>query len=134
MRLPKEVRNALKTKEWDLFYWSLLLTFFEEHKSNLSLKQKITFYKRSEQFREYYNQERISENTIIGNSDEVITVKKLLPSLDIEIEDVYPNDLYSDRDIINHLRSNKHTHTKLDQIREKLASWMEKLTSRVPGY
>lgn len=132
MRLPKEVMNALKTKEWDLFYWSQILTFFQEHKSNLSLKQKIRIYKRSEEFRTYYNTERYSEHTIIGNLDQTITIRKMHPSLEIEISDVYPNDLYSDRQLQDYLNNN--TYSKLDQIRDTLTSWIEELTSRVLGY
>ncbi len=132
MRLPKEVINALKTKEWDLIYWSHLLTFFQKHKSKLSLKQKIRFYKRSEEFRAYYNTERFSEHELVGNLDQIITIRKMHPPLEIEISDVYPNDLYSDRQLQDYLNNN--TYSKLDQIKDTLTSWMEELTSRVLGY
>lgn len=108
MRLPDKIRAAIETEEEDLLNWSSLLNFFEEHQSTLSKKQKIKIYNRCEKSRIYWNEDKTEivkvHKAVAADKERVwikVPVKK--PGMGIKKEDVFPNNIYTDKDIIRHL-------------------------------
>ena len=99
MELPPNIKQIIDSNSTeDLLSWSIILFFFQDNKDNLTIRQKKRFYKRSEAFRIYWNTPRSVKIKIDKNGEMVDAVNQIQP-LNIEIEDIHPNDLYQDKTI-----------------------------------
>ena len=99
MRLPPDIHRIIYSKNTDILLdWSEILFFFEDNKDKLTKRQKKKFYKRSEEYRTYWNTPRSEKIKIDKNGVMVDAVNQIQP-LNIEIEDIHPNDLYLDKSI-----------------------------------
>lgn len=96
MKLPPDIKRIIDDNNTeDLLDWSKIILFFSENKNNLTRRQKIRFYKRSESFRTFWNTTRTVEVEIHKNGEFKKGLKVIHP-LNIKIEDIYPNDIYQD--------------------------------------
>jgi hypothetical protein len=105
MRLPKQVSRILKNGDISLASWVTILNYFQEKQSHLSRTQKIRFYNKSEMMREYWNRERHHTETVYRWDGTSMEVDMTSPSLDIEIEDIRPDNLYTDKTIMRYVGS-----------------------------
>jgi hypothetical protein len=88
-----------------LINWSILLSLFKEHQSDLTYQQKIEIYKKCESYREYWNSDRKEKTThtnFLGEKKEIIRIKH---GLGIEPEDIYDNAIYRDKDILSYIQN-----------------------------
>lgn len=99
LRLPADIKKIIHDdSNEDLLDWSILLFFFKNNKHNLTLTQKRKIYKRSEAFRIFQNTPRTKDVKINKNGKWMDAIVEV-PTLDIEIEDISPSDLYQDKTI-----------------------------------
>ena len=102
MRLPNEIRKALKANVDDILSWIVLLQFFSDHKTELNHFQKRTIYLKCEKCRNYWNtEEQFEEEIVKPGSGTLIKIKNIRQSLDIEIDKIRPNDIYKDKTILD---------------------------------
>jgi len=104
MRLPDKVKVALKQNCNGLFEWAILLNFFKNHQHSLSKRQKIKIYIKCEQIRTYWNTPRENKKNIKGQERILIE-----PSLDIQISDIQPDNIYTDTDIQEYIQTRNQT-------------------------
>lgn len=107
MTFPDNIQVAVTADMQDMLSWSILLNYFSQHQSELSPTEKITIYEKCEDFRIFWNTDHIETTEVVRNSGEVVTQKKVRTSLNIDKKDVYPNNIYTDNDIIEHLQTRK---------------------------
>ena len=104
MRLPARIRKILDDpSNNDLLAWSTLLIFFDENQNKLYQYQKIKLFKKCEDMRDYWNNERRNTKTFMdhmGNKREILDVGQ---PLGIEKEDVSPDTIYTDRQVKRHV-------------------------------
>lgn len=100
MALPERIQTAIDADLTDMVAWSSLLNLFSEFQSDLSLPEKIIIYHKCEEFRNFWNQDRVDIYHITRNSGEKVEQKKYIKSLDIKKSDMFPDNIYSDIELI----------------------------------
>lgn len=105
MIFPDNVRTALQADLNDMISWSCLLNFFSNFQSELSLPEKILIYERCEDFRIFWNTDRVETTEQISHSGRKTNQTKIRQSLNIDKNNVYPNHIYTDQDILDHLQT-----------------------------
>jgi len=100
MSIPNKIRTCLDADLTDMVAWSSLLNLFSEFQSDLSLPEKITIYDKCEEFRNFWNQNRTEKFYITRNSGEVVEQTKYIKSLDIKKSDIFPDNIYSDIELL----------------------------------
>lgn len=99
MILPPDIYRIINSKDTNILLdWSKIIFFFRDNKDKLTIRQKRQFYKRSEEYRTFWNTERFEDTQINKNGAWVPAQNRITP-LNIEIKDINPNDLYTDRSI-----------------------------------
>ena len=109
MTLPDKVRTALNADSEDMISWSILLNFFSNEQSELSLPEKITIYDKCEAFRIFWNTDHVEITETVRNSGEVVKQKKIRTSLNIDKNEVYPNNIYTDKELLDHFQTETQT-------------------------
>ena len=106
MRLPDEIREALKQNKSDILSWIVLLQFFKEHKKDLNHFQKRTIYLKCQECLDHWNtEEKKSEEIVKPGSGVLIKIDNIRQSLDIEIDNIRPNDIYLDKTLLDNSSS-----------------------------
>lgn len=91
--IPNKIVKIMNKEKPELTNLSILLNFFLTNKNNLTREQKRDMFVKVESIREYYNKDRIEEKTVFRNGkEEIVTI--IHKSLELNVEDLYPNDLY----------------------------------------
>lgn len=73
-----------------LYYWTSILTFFENNTSYLDINDTKLICEEIERLRKYFNTPRSIDITTYRNGHK-ISLQKICPSMNIKKEDVYPN-------------------------------------------
>ena len=105
MRLPKRIKTALRSNNDELAVWAMLLDFFKTHQAQLSKRQKIKIYQKCEAYRAHWNTGEEFVSVVWRPSGEKMEIRNFRPSLGIEKEDVHPDNIYTDKDIRQHLKT-----------------------------
>lgn len=101
MRLPDNIQQALQADDDDLISWTVILHFFSENKHKLTYTQKQQLYIKSEQFRKFWNTPKEYDIELKRPNGDIMKLKRVRDSLQIEINDLKPNDLYQDQTILD---------------------------------
>lgn len=104
-QLHPTLENVMNKDVTSLVNWSILLSLFKEHQSDLTYQQKIEIYKKCERYREYWNSDRKEKTTHINFSGEKKEIIRIKHGLGIEPEDIYDNTIYKDKDILSYLQN-----------------------------
>lgn len=92
-RLRKQIKTLIKNSDStpSLFYWTQILTFFEDHTDELDIKEVRMLCAECERCRTYWNTEEVTETKFIKPGGQEQTLTRVRQSLHIEQEDVNPN-------------------------------------------
>lgn len=107
MALPENIQTAIAADVQDMIQWSCLLNFFSTHQSELSLPEKITIYEKCEDFRIFWNSDFSTNVKVISNSGRITTQTKTRPSLNIDKNEIFPNQIYSDKELLDYFQTIK---------------------------
>ena len=106
MAFPKKIQIALEADRTDMISsWVALLNSFAEFQTELSLPEKLTIYYRCEDLRIFWNSDRREPYLHTRNSGEIVQQIKYIKSLNIDISDIKPNNVYNDQDLIEYFQT-----------------------------
>lgn len=112
LRLPKRIRCILANEKYELINITHLLTFYRDNKHLLSTRQKRVIYRHIEKIRQFYNQARIEKKTIFKNGQERV-VDVVYQGINLQINEITPDDIYKDEDNFRQPTRIEHYYTKL---------------------
>ena len=107
MALPENIQTAIAADVQDMIQWSCLLNFFSTHQSELSLPEKITIYEKCEDFRIFWNSDFSTVVEVVSNSGRITNQTRTRPSLNIDKNDIFPNQIYSDKELLDYFQTIK---------------------------
>lgn len=99
MQIPRDILEILTTKVKDfkdgesIMSWVNMLNYSDEQFDSLSSRERRIFLDKSEEFRKFWNIERMVDVVIYKNGQPQ-TGQNNIPSLDIKKEDI-PNKIYN---------------------------------------